>query len=259
MINKITFKASVAYNKQVEEENAHNDSPNPLRLKANLSSLAAISNYNQVLLKPKFDKDTIGIVNNVSDMLKLTPNKLELPYSFKVDEINGERIFDSNGKLKLIKEYKNDTITEYYPCENEDFIKTIIEKDKATGNVISKIEPLKQDNGNFKTNIIIFDEKVNNKYTMFQAEESGNITCITEIFENGKNFRTLLLNPKNLNPERYIESKENNNGDFEIVDCKLGSKNEVKELKKFDSFKEVCIKYSGTQKIIDVRRKIPET
>ncbi len=258
MIDPITFKASVAYNKQIEEANAHENSPNPLRLKVNLSSLEAISNYNQVLTKPKFDKDTIGILNNVSQMQKLIPNKLELPYSFHTNEINGDRIFDSNGKLKLIKEYKNDTITEYYPCENKDFIKTIIEKDKTNGNVISKIELLRQEDGNFKTNIIIFDEKVNNKYTMFQAEESGNITSITEIFENGKNFRTLLLNPKNLNPERYIESKENNNGDFEIVDCKLGSKNEVKELKKFDSFKEVCIKYSGTQKIIDVRRKMPD-
>lgn len=258
MIDPITFKASVAYNKQVEEENAHDSSPNPLRLKVNLSSLAAISNYNQVLIKPKFDKDTIGILNNVSQMQKLAPNRLELPYSFKTNEINGDRIFDNNGKLKLIKEYKNDTITEYYPSENEEFVKTILEKDKTTGNIISKIEPVRQDNGNFKTNIIIFDEKINNKYTMFQAEESGNITSITEIFENGKNFRTLLLNPKNLNPERYIESKENNNGDFEIVDCKFGSKNEIKELKKFDSNKEVCIKYSGNQKIIDVRRKMPD-
>ena len=49
MIDPLTFKASVAYNKQVEEENASESSPNPLRLKANLSSLAAISNYNQVL------------------------------------------------------------------------------------------------------------------------------------------------------------------------------------------------------------------
>ena len=258
MINKITFKASVAYNKQVEEKNAHNDSPNPLRLKANLSSLAAISNYNQVLLKPKFDKDTIGIVNNVSDMLKLTPNKLELPYSFKVDEINGERNFDNNGNLKLIKEYKNDTITEYYPTENNEFIKTILEKDKTTGNIISKIEPILQEDGTFKTNIIIFDEKINGKFTMLQTEESGNITSITEIFENGKNFRTLLLNDKNLKPERYIESKENNSGDFEIIDCKFNSKQEVKELKQINSNKEVLIKYDGNKKIIDVKRKIPE-
>lgn len=258
MIDPITFKASVAYNKQIEEENAHINSPNPLRLKANLSSLTAISNYNQVLLKPKFDKDSVGILNSISTMLKLIPSKFELPYSFKTSEINGDRIFDEDGKLKLIKEYKNDTITEYYPSENQEFIKTILEKDKNTGNIISKIEPVKQNNGNFRTNIIIFDEKINNKYTMFQAEESGNITSITEIFENGKNFRTLILNPKNFNPDRYIESKENNNGDFEIIDCKFGSGKDIKEIKQLNSNKEVYIKYSGNQKIIDVRRKIPE-
>lgn len=257
MIDPLTFKASVAYNKQIEEENAHNDSPNPLRLKANLSSLAAISNYNQVLIKPKFDKDTIGVINNASKMLKQTPNKLELPYSFKTDEINGERIYDKNGVLKLIKEYKNDTIMEYYPAENQELIKTILEKNK-NGSVISKIQRVKQKDGSFKTNIIIFDEKINNKYTMFQVEEEGNISSITEIFENGKNFRTLIFNTKNYNPERYIESKENNKGDFEITDCRFGTNLDVKELKQITSEKEVNITYSENKKIIDVRRKFPE-
>ena len=156
MIDPLTFKASVAYNKQVEEENASESSPNPLRLKANLSSLAAISNYNQVLLKPKIDKDTIGVINAAAEMMKLVPAKLELPYSFKTDDINGERIYDSNGKLKLIKEYKSDTITEYYPSENPETIKNILEKDKA-GNIISKIQPVKQEDGTYKTNVIIFD------------------------------------------------------------------------------------------------------
>ena len=257
MIDPLTFKASVAYNKQVEEENAHKDSPNPLRLKASLSSLAAISNYNQVLLKPKFDKDTINIINNVSEMMKLVPAKLELPYSFKSDEINGERIYDSAGALKLIKEYTNDTIIEYYPADNPEFINTILEKDKS-GNIISKIEPVRQEDGSFKTNIIIFDEKINNKYTMFQTEESGNISSITEIFENGKNFRTLIFNPKNLNPERYIESRENNNGEFELTDCRFGSNLDVKELKQITAAKEVNITYSGNRKTIDVRRKLPD-
>ena len=51
MIDPITFKTNVAYNKKVEQ-NPEIQSPNPLRLKANLSSLTALSNYNQVLLKP---------------------------------------------------------------------------------------------------------------------------------------------------------------------------------------------------------------
>ena len=59
MIDPITFKTNVAYNKKVEQ-NPEIQSPNPLRLKANLSSLTALSNYNQVLLKPKYDKYFAG-------------------------------------------------------------------------------------------------------------------------------------------------------------------------------------------------------
>lgn len=257
MIDPLTFKASVAYNKQVEEENAPNNSPNPLRLKVNLSSLAAIANYNQVLLKPKFDKDTIGVINSASEMLKLTPAKLELPYSFKINEINGDRIYDHNGVLQVINEYKNDTILEYYPSEDQENIKYILEKDR-TGNILSKITPVVQNDGSIKTNIVIFDEKINNKYTIFQIEAEGNIKSITEIFGNGKNFRTLIFSPESLNPERYIESKENKNEEFEITDCKFGSNLEVKELKQITTSKEVNISYSGNKKTVDVRRKIPE-
>ena len=257
MIDPLTFRASVEYNKQIEEESSPQNSPNPLRLKVNLSSLAAISNYNQVLLKPQFDKDTVGIISNVSEMVKLTPAKLDLPYSFKTDEINGERIFDKNNNLQLIRDYKNDTVTEYYPSEDKNIIKTILEKDK-NGNIISKIEPIIQKDGTIKTNVIIFDEAMNNKYTMFQIEEGGNINSITEILNNEKNFRTLIFNSGSLNPERYIESKENKDGEFEITDCKFGTNLQINELKQITPVKEVSITYSGNKKIIDVRRKIPE-
>lgn len=93
---------------------------------------------------------------------------------------------------------------------------------------------------------------------MFQVEDSGNINSVTEIFENGKNFRSLIFNPKNLHPERYIESKENKDGEFELTDCKFGKNFDVKELKQITPAKEVNITYSGNRKNIDVRRKIPE-
>lgn len=255
MINPLAFKTSVANNKKIEEEISQNNSPNPLRLKANLSSLAAISNYNQVLTKPKFDKDTASIKNKVSTMLKQTPSKLDLPYSFRTDEINGERVYDKEGILKFIKEYKNDTIIEYYPAENKEYIKTILEKNK-NGEIVSKIQRVLQNNKSFKTNIIIFDEKFNNKYTMFQVEEDGSINSITEIYNDSKNFRTLIF--KNYNPDRYIESKENNKGDFEITDCRFGINLEVKEIKQITPEKEVYITYSGNKKVIEVRRKFQE-
>ena len=92
MVNPISFNTSITYNK-FQENKPVEDSPNPLRLKANLSSLTAMSNYNQVLLKPKFDEDSNEILNKVDELINLSPKRLNLPHSFKINEINGERIF----------------------------------------------------------------------------------------------------------------------------------------------------------------------
>lgn len=254
MINPITFKTSVAYNKKIEQ-NLEEDSPNPLRLKVSLSNLAAVSNYNQVLLKPQFDQDSIEILNKIEELKKLIPQKLELPYSFATNEINGERFYNNDGSLYLIKEYENNSILEYYPDKTGEKIKTIIEKDKDSGKILSKIKT--SDKNNERINIIIFDENFNNKYTMFQIESGGNISSITEIYGNGKNFQSLFINPQNQVPERYLETRENPDGDFEIIDCKMKS-GDIEEIIKTTPSKEVTIKYKDNQKIIDVKRKIPE-
>ena len=52
---------------------------------------------------------------------------------------------------------------------------------------------------------------------MFQVEDNGTISSITEIFEKGKNFRTLFRNPETAIPERYIEALENKDGEFEVI------------------------------------------
>ena len=91
---------------------------------------------------------------------------------------------------------------------------------------------------------------------MFQVEDNGTISSITEIFEKGKNFRTLVRNPETAIPERYIEALENKDGEFEVIDCRLNP--EVQEIKRTTAAKEVNIKYENNQKIIDVKRKIPE-
>ena len=88
---------------------------------------------------------------------------------------------------------------------------------------------------------------------MFQVEDNGTISSITEIFEKGKNFRTLFRNPETAIPERYIEALENKDGEFEVIDCRLNP--EVQEIKRTTA---VNIKYENNQKIIDVKRKIPE-
>ena len=91
---------------------------------------------------------------------------------------------------------------------------------------------------------------------MFQVEDNGTISSITEIFEKGKNFRTLFRNPETSIPERYVEAHENKDGEFEVIDCRLNP--EVQEIKRTTAAKEVNIKYENNQKIIDVKRKIPE-
>ena len=236
MIDPITFKTNVAYNKKVEQ-NPEIQSPNPLRLKANLSSLTALSNYNQVLLKPKFDKDSAEILNRVGEMTNISPDKL------KLDEINGERIYAKDGRLKVIREYETDTVRQYYPADDNIHAGKILEIDKNSGTIVSKIEPVIQPDGTIKTNIIVFDD-------------NGTVSSITEIFEKGKNFRTLFRNPETAIPERYIEALENKDGEFEVIDCRLNP--EVQEIKRTTAAKEVNIKYENNQKIIDVKRKIPE-
>ena len=253
-VDPIIFRANVTYNKEVEK-NLIGESPNPLRLKANLSSLSALSNYNQVLVKPKFDKDSMEVLTKIDELTKLTPNKLELPYGFELDTINGERIYDNNGKLLYIREYGNDIIRDYYPDDASSKIKSISERDKNSGALISKVEPLKRKDGSTKTNITIFDEKINNKYTIFHLEEDGTVNSITEFSGKGKDFRTLFKNPYNNTPVRYIEAKENDSGEFEFLDCRLNSNQEVTDIKKLSASKEVNIHYSGNQKIIDVKQR----
>ena len=254
MINPITFRASVQYNKEVEQ-NLISESPNPLRLKANLSSLSALSNYNQVIVRPKFDKDSMYVLTRIDELNKVTPSKLELPYSFDMNSINGERFYDKSGKLLYIREFGGDFARDYYPAEDSTRIEKIFERDKESGALISKIERNIRDDGTAKTIVTIFDEKLNNKYTIFQVGEDGTISSVTEFSGKGKDFRTLFRNPYNSQPVRYIEARETDEGDFEFLDATLNSNQQVSEIKRTSASKEVNIKYTGAQKIIDVKQK----
>lgn len=53
-----------------------------------------------------------------------------------------------------------------------------------------------------------------------------------------------------------LKQLENKDGEFEVIDCRLNP--EVQEIKRTTAAKEVNIKYENNQKIIDVKRKIPE-
>lgn len=253
-VDPMSFKASVSYNKKVELANQDNP-PNPLRLKAQLSNLTELSNYNQVSIKPKFDYDSVEILTKVDALSKLIPQDMHIPYSFKLADINGEQIYAKDNQLACIREYDNDVVRDYIPSKKAGEVAQIIERDRSSGEVISKIERSQKENCENNINITVFDDKVNAKYTMFQLE-NGAISSITEFSANGKNFRTLIRDTYNNKPQRYMEAKEDSDGEFIFTDAKLNSKCEVSEIKKVSANKETCIRYDGVQKIVDVKQKI---
>lgn len=246
------------YNKEYSV-NSDEDLSNPLSLKTNLTSLTTLTDYSysQILVKPKFDKDAATILNRVQNLQQLLPQKLDIPYSFIQIKLFSVLKIRSPFTLAVTKEYGSDFIREYYPAKQDNnMISKIIERDKTTGKIISKLERTIKDDGYIKTNIIVFDEKINNKYIMFQIEEDFSISSITEIFDNGKQFRTLFRNPKTLEPERYAESAELKNKGFIIINCQLKSENEISNIKINTAEKDIFIEYKNNQKIIDIRRKV---
>ncbi len=252
----MSFKSSVSYNKKVELANQDNP-PNPLRLKAQLSSLSALSNYNQVSIKPKFDYDSVEILTKVDALSKLVPRDMQIPYSFKLADINGDRIYTKSNQLAYIREYDNEIVRDYVPSKDAGEITQILERDRSSGEIISKIERSQKKGEEGKVNITVFDDKLNNKYTMFQIED-GVVSSITEFSANGKKFRTLIIDTLNNKPQRYMEAKEDAEGEFIFTDAKLNSKSEVSEIKKVSADKETCIRYDGVQKIVDVKQKMFE-
>ncbi len=250
----MSFKASVLYNKKVGLANKDNPS-NPMRLKCGLSNLATYSNFNQVSLKPKFDYDSMEILTKVDSLSKLIPKDMKIPYSFSVDDLNGERIYTKNGDLDCIREYDNEIVRDYIPEKTGKNVLQIIERDRTSGLLISKIERSINNSGVVKLNVTIYDDKINNKYTMLQIEDNS-ISNITEFYADGKKFRTLVCDVFTNKPLRYMEAKEDVNNEFVFTDAHLDTKGEVSEIKKVFADKEVCIKYSGMQKSIDVKRQI---
>ena len=255
MINPITFKANVAYNKEVEQ-NLQSDSPNPLRLKANLSSLTALSNYNQVLLIPQNDEDSSKIMQCAEALNNIAPGRIVLPHSYNTDEINGEYIYRDDGTLFCIREYSNETFTDYYPLKTGSTIERIEVRDKNSGEIIAKYSPQESKDGIIKTNITIFDAKINNKYTMFQAEEDGTISSITEFSGDGNSFKTLFRNPDTHIPVRYIDAKETSDGEFSLTDARFDKRGKVLEIRNIKGDKEVNINYIGNKKSISVKTDI---
>ncbi len=249
MINPITFKISVAHNKQAAQS-SQGFTPNPLCQRAD----TVLANYNQVLVKPKIDKDSAEVMNNVAYLNSITPMRFRLPQSFKIDEINGESFYNPDGTLAFISEYREDSIRNFYPAkEVKDArisVEMIEELDKETGRMIAKYEPAVRKEGTLKTNITVFDEKQNNKYILFQTEEDGLVESTTEFSGEGKSFRALMRNPDTTVPVRYMEMKENEAGELSVISCKFDRAGKLTEIKRSTASGEVLIQYDGETKTV---------
>lgn len=230
---------------------------NPLSISDNKD--LAITNYVQVLPRQKYDKDLSEILEVVRILNNMVPIRMP-SYNFNLNEINGDHYYKPDGTLLLVREYDGDVIRDYYvefdSSAAEQTISRILEHDKTTGRLRSRIEPIKRQGSRLKTNITIFDLKVNNKYIIIQLVEDGIVNNISEFTDNGKSFQTLFRNTETFKPVRYLEGRDNKDKGFGMVDCIFDSEGNVVKIKRYANKKEVTIDYTQESKNITVNAKV---
>lgn len=252
------FKTSIENEKKQASQNSVQFS-NPLSARTDLNSEdLALTDYTQTVARPKFDKDIATVVEVVRILNNLAPQRMPV-YNFNIDEINGEYFYKPDGTLLLVREYDGDIIRDYYAPKvqeiNKPSVERILEHDKTTGRLRAKIEPITREGSRINTNITIFDEKINNKYTLMQLSEGGVVNNITEFTGKGKSFQTLFRNVETLKPARYLEGKDNKEDGFEMIDCIFDANGGVARIKRYTNKKEVNIEYTENLKNITVKTK----
>lgn len=229
---------------------------NPLSMKAEIDSIA-LTDFSQETPRPKYDKDINDIIEVVKILNNLVPIRMPI-YNFNIDEINGERYYRPDGTLLLVREEDNDVIRDYYYAETgiENIsIDRILEHDKNTGRLRTKIEPITRKGSRLKVSITIFDVKINNKYTIIQLSEGGVVNNVSEFSGKGKSFKTLFRNPYSFRPVRYLEGKDSKEEGFEMVDCLFDSNGNVARIKRYNKKREVSIDYTEDKKQVTVKNK----
>lgn len=230
---------------------------NPLSAKAEHTELA-LSDYTKSLPRQKYDQDMAEIMEIVRILNNMAPIRMP-EYNFNVDEINGERFYRPDGSLLLIREYDSDVIRDYYAATEEDecefSISRILEHEKVSGRLKTKIEPINRKSSRLKTNITIFDLKINNKYIIIQLSEGGVVNNISEFTGKGKSFQTLFRNIETLTPARYLEGREDAENGFTMIDSIFDADGQIARIKKFSNKKEISIDYTDESKIITVKTK----
>ncbi len=230
---------------------------NPLSAKVQKSDLA-LSDYTKTLPRQKYDQDISEIIEIVRILNNMAPIRMP-EYNFNVDEINGERYYRPDGTLLLVREYDSDVIRDYYATSKDEeceySISRILEHEKKSGRLRTKIEPINRKGSRLKTNITIFDQKVNNKYTIIQLSDGGVVNNISEFTGKGKSFQTLFRNIDTLKPARYLEGRDNKENGFEMIDCIFDAEGHVARIKRFTNKKEINIDYTPDSKNITVKTK----
>lgn len=230
---------------------------NPLSAQVDKSSIA-LTDYSQSVSRTKYDEDISQIVEIVKILNNMAPRRMP-EYNFNLEEINGEHYYRPDGTLLLVREYDSDVIRDYYVTTPKDkspySISRILEHEKISGRLKVKIEPNHRLGSRVKTNITIFDLKVNNKYIIMQLSEGGIVNNITEFSGQGKSFQTLYRNIETFKPARYLEGKDNKKEGFEMIDCIFDANGAVARIKRYTNKKEVCIEYEGKKKNISVKNK----
>ena len=245
------------FKSDIKIENQSNDlamqSSNPLYARKEITS-TALSDYTQSVPRPKYDKDVSEIIEIVRILNNMAPYRMPV-YNFNIDEINGERFYRPDGTLLLIREYDTDVIRDYYANEDACSVNRILEHDKLSGRLRTKIEPITREGSRLKTSITIFDEKINHKYTIMQLAEGGFVSNISEFSGKGKSFQTLFRNGDTMKPARYLEGKDNKEDGFEMVDCIFDSQGAVARIKRYCGKKEVNITYTEDKKNVSIKTK----
>lgn len=234
----------------LNEQNTSASSSNPLYS----ASETVLSDYSQSLPRNTYDDDMAEILEVVRILNNMAPIRMPV-YNFNVNEINGEAYYKPDGMLLLIREYDSDVVRDYYVSPEADKIDRILEHDRMSGRLRAKIEPNSRPTSRSKTNITIFDEKINRKYTLMQLAEDGIVNNITEFSGKGQAFQTLYRNITTLKPARYLAGKDVPEKGFEMVDCIFDNNGNIARIKRYNSNKEVNIEYTDDRKNITVKNK----
>ncbi len=238
----------------VNQQNLETGSSNPLYSSVE-SSDKALSGYSQSLPRNTYDEDMAELLEVVRILNNMAPLRMPV-YNFHVDEINGEVFLKPDGTRLLIREYDSDLVRDYYiSASNPENIERILEHDRFSGRLRTRIEPNSRPSSRSKINITIFDERINRKYTLMQLAEDGIVNNITEFSGKGQAFKTLYRNIKTFKPARYLEGKDNPEKGFEMVDCIFDNDGNIVRIKRYNSKKELDIQYTDDRKNITVKNK----